>query len=94
MKKQDRITIITFILLVLAIIIVVGINSYKNRKLDNVDRKIEYIMGYTYNTILNKEFKDSIKYNLNIDNNTLDLLKNIKDIEIIKNNDVYIENNL
>ena len=54
MKKNDKLTLITFIILIISIIIVVGINGYKNKKLENVDRKIEYILGYTYNSIMNK----------------------------------------
>lgn len=54
MKKEDKITLIVFITLVIAILLVVGINAYKTKKLDNVDRKVEYIMGYTYDDILNK----------------------------------------
>lgn len=55
---------------------------------DNV-KKIDYILKDK--TILNKEFKDYIKYNLNIDNYTLELLNSINDIEIIINTDVYID---
>ena len=51
-------------------------------------KKIDYILKDK--SILNKEFKDTIKYNLNIDNDTLELLKNVNDIKIIINNDVYI----
>jgi len=54
---------------------------------DNV-KKIDYILKDK--SILNKEFNDTIKYNLNIDTDTLELLKNINDIEIIINNDVYL----
>ena len=55
---------------------------------DNV-KKIDYLLKDKI--ILNKEFKDKIKYNLNIDNKLLILLSDIKDIEININNDVYIE---
>lgn len=58
---------------------------------DNI-KKIDYLLKD--NIILNKEFKDYVIYNLNIDNNSLELLKSIKDIEITTNKDVYIENNL
>lgn len=51
-------------------------------------KKIDYILKDK--SILNKEFKDTIKYNLNIDNDTLELLKSFNDIKIIINNDVYI----
>jgi len=54
MEKKDKLTIIVFIFLIISIIIVIGINIYQNRKLNNIDRKIEYIMGYTYDTVLNK----------------------------------------
>lgn len=54
---------------------------------DNV-KKIDYLLKDK--SILNKEFNDTIKYNLNIDNDTLELLKSINDIEIIINNDVYL----
>jgi len=55
---------------------------------DNI-KQIDYLLKDEI--ILNKEFKDYIKYNLNTDNTTLDLLSNIKDIEIKINNDIYIE---
>lgn len=55
---------------------------------DNV-KKIDYILKDR--NILYKEFKDSIKYNLNIDYDTLELLKTIKDVEIIINNEIYID---
>ena len=54
MEKKDKITLVVFIFLIIAIIFVVGISSYKTRKLVNVDRKIEYIMGYSYDSVLNK----------------------------------------
>lgn len=54
MEKKDKITLIVFIFLVVAIIFVVGVNAYKTKPLKNVDRKIEYIMGLSYNTVLNK----------------------------------------
>lgn len=54
---------------------------------DNI-KKIDYILKDI--SILNKEFNDNIKYNLNIDNKTLELLKNINDIKIIINNDIYL----
>ena len=53
-------------------------------------KKIDYLLKDK--TILNKEFKDNIKYNLNIDNDLLIKLKDLTDIEIIINNDIYIEN--
>lgn len=54
MEKKDIKTLVIFILLVVGIITVTGINAYKNRKLENVDRKIKYVMGYTYDSVLNK----------------------------------------
>lgn len=54
MEKNDKITLVVFIFLVIAIIFMIGFNVYKNKKLENVDRKVEYIMGYSYNTVLNK----------------------------------------
>jgi len=54
MEKKDKITLIVFIFLVVSIIFVVGVNSYKTKPLKNVDRKIEYIMGLSYDTVLNK----------------------------------------
>jgi len=56
--------------------------SYENIK------KIDYILKDK--SILKKEFNNIIKYNLNIDINTLELLQNINDIKIIINNDTYI----
>ena len=54
MEKKDKLTIIVFAFLVISIITLVGINYYKNRPLKNIDRKIEYIMGYSYDSVLNK----------------------------------------
>lgn len=54
---------------------------------DNI-KKIDYLLKDK--SILSKEFNDNIKYNLNIDNNTLNTLNNIKDITIIINYDTYI----
>lgn len=54
---------------------------------DNI-KKIDYILKDK--SILSKEFNDNIKYNLNIDNNTLNTLNTIKDITIIINYDTYI----
>lgn len=55
---------------------------------DNI-KKIDYLLKDK--TILNKEFKDYIKYNLNIDNDLLTKLKELKYIEIIINSDIYME---
>lgn len=55
---------------------------------DNI-KKIDYLLKDK--TILIKEFNDNIRYNLNIDLNTLELLNNIKDINIIINKDIYID---
>lgn len=54
---------------------------------DNI-KKIDYLLKDK--SILSKEFNDNIKYNLNIDNNTLNTLNTIKDITIIINYDTYI----
>jgi len=72
------------------------INLIKGKNIDvifNYDniKQIDYILKDK--TIIDKEFKDYIRYNLNIDNDTLELLKGIKDIEIIINDEVYIEKN-
>lgn len=70
------------------------INLTKGKNIDiifNYDniKKIDYLIKDK--TILNKEFKDYIKYNLDIDNNTLELLKQVKEIDIIINNDIYLD---
>ena len=70
MEKKDKLTIIIFVILVISIITLAGINYYKNRPLENVDRKIEYIMGYSYDTVLNKGeslFEDTIELLINPD---------------------------
>lgn len=54
MKKNDIVTVLVFIFLIVGIIYVLGVNINKNKKSENVDRKIEYIMGYTSNEVLNK----------------------------------------
>lgn len=82
MKKEDIKTLIIFIILVIAIILVFGINIYKNRALDNVDRKIKYIMGYSYDTIYNK--------GNNLFLQTINLLNN-NAFEYTKNNDGSIK---
>lgn len=70
MEKKDKLTIIVFAFLVISIITLVGINYYKNRPLKNIDRKIEYIMGYSYDSVLNKGeslFQDTMELLLNQD---------------------------
>lgn len=79
MKKEDIKTLLVFIFLIIAIILVWSINSYKNRKLDNVDRKIEYIMGYSYDAIYNKGSSLFLQ--------TISLLNNKDVFEYAKNND-------
>ena len=54
MKKDEIKTLIIFIILVASIILVVGVNYQKNKKLNDVDRKIEFIFGYTYDSVLVK----------------------------------------
>ena len=70
---------------------IIELNKGKNIDIifnyDNI-KKIDYILKEK--SILSKEFNDNIKYNLNIDDDTLELLNNIKDITIIINNDVYM----
>lgn len=83
MEKKDKITLIVFIFLIISIIFVVGVNSYKNRKLTNVDRKIEYIMGYSYDTVLNK--------GSNLFLQTIELLNNKNVFEYTKNLDGSIK---
>lgn len=58
----------------------------------DIIKKIDYLLKDK--TILEKEFNNDIRYNLNVDNDTLELLKGIKDIKVIINNEIYIENNL
>lgn len=58
----------------------------------DIIKKIDYLLKDK--TILEKTFNNDIRYNLNVDNDTLELLKKIKDIKVIINNDIYIENNL
>ena len=58
----------------------------------DIIKKIDYLLKDK--TILEKEFNNDIRYNLNVDNDTLELLKKIKDIKVIINNEIYIENNL
>lgn len=57
----------------------------------DIIKKIDYLLKDK--TILEKEFNNDIRYNLNVDNDTLELLKKIKDIKVIINNEIYIENN-
>ena len=79
MNKDDKKNIVVFSLLIIGILIVLGINIYRNRKHD-VDRKIEYIYGYNINAVVNKGealfksamnllLKDDIfEYHRNLDN--------------------------
>ena len=55
---------------------------------DNI-KQIDYILKDK--NILNKEFSDNIKYNLNIDIETLETLKKLNNIVIEINNEIYIE---
>ena len=43
------------------------------------------------NSFLNKEFNDNITYNLNIDNNLYNQLKNDSNIKVIINKEIKIE---
>ena len=51
-------------------------------------KKIDYLLRDK--TILTKDFDNSIKYNLNIDYDTLELLQNIDNVNVIINKDVYL----
>ena len=78
MNKKDKVIIIVFILLIVAILFVLGINSYKNRKLENIDRKIEYVLGYTYDEVLNKGENLFLQtLNLLINDNIFEYEKNL-----------------
>ena len=83
MKKKDKLTIATFIFLIISILLIVGINFYKNRPLKNIDRKIEYIMGYNSNIILDK--------GENLFKQTIELLTNKDVFEYAKGNDNEIK---
>lgn len=77
MEKKDKLTLIVFIFLIVAIIFVVGVNSYKNRKLNDVDRKIEYIMGYSYDTVLNKGYSLFFQTVNLLNNSAFDYARNL-----------------
>jgi len=50
--KNNKITLSTFITLIIAIIVLLIYNIIQNNKLNNVDRKIEYIFNnYTYDRV-------------------------------------------
>ena len=83
MEKKDKLTIATFIFLIISILLIVGINFYKNRPLKNIDRKIEYIMGYNSNIILDK--------GENLFKQTIELLTNKDVFEYAKGNDNEIK---
>lgn len=51
-------------------------------------KKIDYLLKDI--NILNKEFDDKIRYNLNVNENILNELKGVNDIEIIVNKVVYL----
>lgn len=54
----------------------------------DIIKKIDYLLKDI--NILKKEFNDVIRYNLNIDDNTLEILKKIDNVKITINNIVYI----
>ncbi len=80
MKKEDIRVVILFIVLILLIISVLIFNSYKFRKRENVNRKLEYIFEkYTYANILDdgtKLFFDGLNI---LNNNNLSFEKNKND---------------
>lgn len=55
MKKDDKITLITFFCIICLILIIIGYNLYKDKNQENVDRKLEYIFNtLTYDDVYNK----------------------------------------
>ena len=82
MKKNDIKTLVIFILLIILIVITIIFSYYRNKPINNVDRKVEYIFNnLTYDNVLNMS--------KNIFNNALKLVKNDYEYEI-DNNQVVI----
>lgn len=80
MEKKDKLTILVFIFLIISIITVVSIHYFSNKPLQNVDRKIEFIMGYSYDSVLNKGkdlFGDTMA--LLLDEDVFDYARNSND---------------
>jgi len=65
MKEKDKITLLVFLGLIIVILGILKFNIYKNKKLDDVDRKVEYIFNeLTYDQVYkkgNKLFLQSIE---------------------------------
>ncbi len=81
MKKNDIKYIVIFILLIILIVGTIIFSQFKNKPLNNVDRKIEYIFNnLTYDNVLNMS--------KNTFNNALKLVKNDFEYEI--DNDEFI----
>ena len=82
MKKNDIKYIVIFILLIVLIVGTIIFSNLKNKPLNNVDRKIEYIFNnLTYDNVLNMSrsvFDNALKlvrndYEYEIDNNEIEL---------------------
>ncbi|MBE6156319.1 MAG: hypothetical protein E7161_01045 [Firmicutes bacterium] len=55
MKEKDKLTLFVFIGLIVIILGILVFNIYKTKKLDNVDRRVEYIFNnLTYDNVFNK----------------------------------------
>ena len=55
----------------------------------DIIKKIDYILNDV--NIIYKEYKDKVKYNVNVNDDTLNLLNNIDNIKVIINSNVYLE---
>ena len=82
MKKNDIKYIVIFILLIVLIVGTIIFSYYKNRPLNNVDRKIEYIFN-------NLTYDDVLNMSENTFNNALKLVKNDFEYEI-DNNEIVL----
>ena len=81
MAKRDFKYIVIFVILIVLIILTLVFSSYKNRTLNNIDRKIEYIFnGITYDEVLNAS--------KNLFLNSIKLVKNNFDYEKYRNNEI------
>ena len=81
MKKNDIKYIVIFILLIILIVGTIIFSQFKNKPLNNIDRKIEYIFN-------NLTYDDVLNMSENTFNNALKLVKNDFEYEI--DNDEFI----
>ena len=81
MKRNDIKYVVIFILLIILIVSTIIFSYYKNKPLNNVDRKVEYIFN-------NITYDDALNMSKEVFNNALKLIKN--DYEYEENNNEIV----